>query len=163
MTDILRTAPIFILLAFGLACYFLVFGALFPARVEKTAEHIRQSPWRAFGIGLVNFLFFGTIVFLLLASSEGARKSPLGIALTLPALIITILMLILLSFGLTAVSAVLGERLFPESAAWKRNFFAAVVLGIGSSLPTIGWFLLFPYAALTGFGAVLLTYFQRNK
>lgn len=163
MSDILRASPLFVLLAFFFACYFLAFGALFTDRVDKTAQHIRQSPWRAFWIGLVNFLFFGAVVVLLFAVSEGVRKSPLGVALLLPALVIALILLILLSLGLTAMSAVLGERLFPESAGWKRNFFATVILAIGCSLPTIGWFLLLPYAALTGLGAVLLTYFQRNK
>jgi hypothetical protein len=163
MTDILRSIPVFLLLTFLLACYLLVFGALFTSRVEKASEHIRGSLWRAFWIGLVNFLFFGAIVLLLFALSEGVRKTFLGVVLLLPAATITIAIFAFLSLGLASISAVIGERLFPEAAAWKRSFFATLLLGAGCTIPVLGWFLLLPFAALTGFGAVLLTYYQRNK
>lgn len=163
MNNILTSIPIFLLLTLLLACYFLAFSALFPSRVDKSSEHIRQSPWRAFWIGLVNFLFFGAIVLLLFALSEGVRKTFFGVLLLIPAATITIAIFAFLSLGLTSISAVIGERLFPEAAAWKRNFFATLLLGVGCTIPLLGWFLLFPYAALTGFGAVLLTYYQRNK
>ena len=163
MNDILSSIPIFLLLTLLLACYLLVFGALFPARVDKSAEHLRAALWRSFWIGLVNFLFFGAIVLLLFALSEGVRKSILGVILLLPAATITIAIFAFLSLGLASLSAVLGERLFPEAAAWKRSFFATLLLGVGCTIPVLGWFLLFPFAALTGFGAVVLTYYQRNK
>lgn len=163
MSNILRAIPVFIVFAFFFACYFLAFGAFFSSRVEKTSEYIRQSHWRSFWIGLVNFLFFGAIVLLLFALSDGMRRSALGFVLLLPGLVITAILFILMSLGLTAMSAVLGERLFPQASAWKRNFFAAIILSIGCSLPIVGWLLLFPYAAWTGLGAVLLTYLQRNK
>jgi hypothetical protein len=163
MNNILSSIPIFLLLTLLLAFYLLVFGALFPSRVDKASEHLRGSLWRAFWIGLVNFLFFGAIVLLLFALSEGVRKSFLGVLLLLPAATITIAIFAFLSLGLASISAILGERLFPEAAAWKRSFFATLLLGVGCTVPLLGWFLLFPFAALTGFGAVLLTYYQRNK
>ena len=163
MNDILRSIPIFLLLTLLLACYLLVFGALFPSRVDKSAEHLRGSLWRAFWIGLVNFLFFGAIVLLLFALSDGVRRTFVGAVLLLPAATITIAIFAFLSLGLTSISAVLGERLFPEAAAWKRSFFATLLLGVGCTVPLLGWFLLFPFTALTGFGAVLLTYYQRNR
>ena len=163
MNDILTTIPIFLLLTLLLACYFLVFGALFPARVDKSAEHLRAALWRSFWIGLVNFLFFGAIVLLLFALSEGVRRTFFGAVLLIPAATIAIAIFAFLSLGLASLSAVLGERLFPEAAAWKRSFFATLLLGVGCTIPVLGWFLLFPFAALTGFGAVVLTYYQRNK
>lgn len=163
MNEILRSIPIFLILTLLLACYLLAFGALFPSRVDKASEHARNSSWRAFWIGLVNFLFFGAIVLLLFALSDGVRRTFFGAVLLIPAATITIAIFAFLSLGLASISAVIGERLFPEAAAWKRSFFAALLLGVGCSIPLLGWFLLFPFAALTGFGAVLLTYFQRNK
>ena len=163
MTDLLRSIPVFLLLALLLSCYLLVFSALFPSRVDKTSEHLRGSLWRAFWIGLVNFLFFGAIVLLLFALTEGARRTFIGGVLLVPAAAITIAIFAFLSLGLASLSAVLGERLFPEAATWKRSFFATLLLGVGCTIPVLGWFLLFPFASLTGFGAVLLTYFQRNK
>ena len=163
MNDILSSIPFFLLLTLLLACYFLVFAALFPPRVDKASEHLRGSLWRAFWIGLVNFLFFGAIVLLLFALTDGARRSALGVILLLPAATITIAIFAFLSLGLASMSALLGERLFPESAAWKRSFLATLLLGVGCAVPLLGWFLLFPFTALTGFGAVLLTYYQRNR
>lgn len=163
MNDILSSIPIFLLLTLLLACHLLVFGALFPARVDKSAEHVRAALWRSFWIGLVNFLFFGAIVLLLFALSDGVQKSVLRVVLLLPAATITIVIFAFLSLGLASISAVIGERLFPEAAAWKRSFFATLLLGVGCTVPLLGWFLLLPFAALTGFGTVLLTYYQRNK
>jgi hypothetical protein len=37
-----------------------------------------------------------------------------------------------------------------------------LLLGIGSAVPLAGWFLLFPYAGLSGIGAIILTFFQKN-
>jgi hypothetical protein len=163
MTDLLRSIPVFLLLTLLLSCYLLVFSALFPARVDKASEHLRGSLWRAFWIGLVNFIFFGAIVLLLFALSDGVRRTLLGGILLVPAVVIAGAIFAFISLGLASISAVIGERLFPESAAWKRTFFASLLLGTGCSIPILGWFLLFPFTALTGFGAVLLTYFQRNK
>ena len=69
MTDILRIFFIVILLPITLAAYFLVIGALFTSRVTKTQSIINQTSGRAFGLGLVNFFFFGEDI-------SGKRRSP---------------------------------------------------------------------------------------
>ena len=163
MTEILRVTLVAILLAIGFACYFLVVGALFIGRVSKTVNIVRQMPGRSFGIGFVNFLFFGTIAIILFAVSEGVGNEVVKFILLVPALVIAAVLVVLLSFGLSAMISILAERVFPGLSDWRKTFWGTVILAFGSAIPTVGWFLLFPYVALTGFGAVILGFFQRNS
>ncbi len=162
MTDILRIFFIVILLTITLAAYFLVIGALFANRVMKIQTIINQIPGRAFGLGLVNFLFFGVIAVVLLSVAENAGAFVKGI-LTIPALLVLAFLAVLLSLGLTSMVNVLGERLFPDMTLWKRNIWSAVILCFACALPFVGWFLLLPYVGFVGIGASILGFFQRNS
>ena len=165
MIDLIRIAFVIILLTLGFACYFLVLNALFPRRTAKTMNVVQQMPLRSFGIGLVNFLFFGTITVILFAVAEnfqeGGDKIPYAI-LMIPTLFFMGLLTTVLSFGIVAISNILGERLFPELPQWRKTFWGTVVLAFACAIPAVGWVLLFPLVAITGFGAVLLGFFQRE-
>ena len=162
MTDILRIFFIVILLTITLAAYFLVIGVLFTSRVTKTQSIINQTPGRAFGLGFVNFFFFGLIAFVMLSLAENAGSFVKGV-LTIPALLILAFLSVLLSLGLTGMVNVLGERLFPDMASAKRNIWSAVILCFACALPFVGWFLLLPYVGFVGIGASILGFFQRNS
>ena len=165
MNEIVRVTTIFALLILGFACYFLVLAAFFPRRVAKTVNAIQHMPGRSFGIGFVNFLFFGAIVVVLFAVAEGFQESGnnvLNLIVLIPALLLAGILLSVLFLGLTAVANILGERLFPELPQWRKSFWGTVVLGVACSIPAAGWMLLFPAAALTGFGAAILGSFQRD-
>jgi hypothetical protein len=162
MTDFLRVILFVIVLGIAFGCYFLVVGALFEKRIAKTINAAGLMPGRSFGIGLVNFLFFGSIVVVLFAFSEGVNNGAVKFILLLPALVLAAILVTLLSFGLTAMVQILSERVFPDLSAWKKTFWGTIILAFGSAIPAVGWFLLFPYAALTGFGAVILGFFQRD-
>jgi MFS family permease len=165
MTEILRVALIILLLTLGFACYFLVLGAFFPRRLTKTMTVVQQMPGRSFGIGLVNFLFFGTITILLFAVAENLQKSGNNFPYTIlmiPTLFLTGLLLGVLFIGLLAMITLLGEQLFPDLSQWRRTFWGTVIFAFACAVPALGWFLLFPAVALTGFGAFILGLFQRN-
>jgi hypothetical protein len=162
MTDILRLLLIILLLTAGLAAYFLVFGALFPHRVAKTQRVLNQTTGRAFLMGAVNFLFFGVIAIVLFSVAENAGGFLKGV-ITTPALVITGLLALMLTFGLSGVVNELGARLFPEREAWRQTVWGSVALTFACALPFVGWFLLLPYVSLTGFGAVILGFFQREN
>ena len=161
MTDILRLFFIIILLTIALTSYFLVLGALFTNRVAKTQRVLTAMPGRSFGVGLVNFLFFGVIALVLFSLSDKAG-SVIKVILTIPALLITAVLAIMLSFGLVDIVNLLGERIFPETASWKRTVFGSTILSFACALPFVGWFLLFPYVGFTGIGAFILGLFQRE-
>ena len=159
MTDILRLFFIIILLTIGLAAYFLVLDVLFANRVTKAQRVINQIPARAIGVGLVNFLFFGVMAIILLSVAENAN-GVIKVVLTLPALLITVLLAIALSFGLVGMANIVGERILPEHSSLKKTIWGTVLLSFACALPFVGWFLLLPYTGLIGFGAVILGFFQ---
>lgn len=162
MNDILRLFFIIILLTIGLAAYFLIIGVLFTNRVTRAQRIINQMPARAIGVGLVNFLFFGVIAMILFSIAENT-SGVIKVVLTMPALLIAGMMIVLLSFGLTGMVNVVGERILPEHSALKKSVWGSVLLTFACALPFVGWFLLLPYAAFLGFGAVILGFFQRDS
>jgi hypothetical protein len=162
MTDILRLFFIIILLTIALAAYFLVIGALFTNRAAKTQRVMTAIPGRSFGVGLVNFAFFGVIA-LVLFSGAGSAGGFIRFILTVPALLITAILAIMLSFGLAGMSNILGERIFPDQPAWKQIAWGTVILSFACALPIVGWFLLLPYAGFVGIGAFILGLFQREN
>lgn len=162
MTDILRLLLILLLLTASLSAYFLVIGALFPSRVTKSQRVLNQVTGRSLGVGFVNFLFFGVIAIVLLSIAENTSGLLRGI-LTIPALVITAVLTLLLSFGLTGVVNELGTRLFPDQAATKQILWGSFILTLACALPFVGWFLLLPYVAFLGVGATILGFFQKGE
>ena len=161
MSDIIRLFVALVLLTMGLAAYFLVLHALFPQRVTRTVSNIQSMPARSFGIGLVNFVFFFVVAAVLLSIAENAGPFIKGV-LTIPALIILAFLTIALSLGLSGISHLIGERIFPEFSGWKQRLWGTVCLSLACALPFVGWFLLLPYVGFVGFGAVILGFFQRE-
>jgi hypothetical protein len=162
MTDILRLLIIILLLTISLSAYFLVIGALFRSRVATSQRVLNHTTGRAFGVGLVNFLFFSVIAIALFSLAEHANGFVKGL-LTIPALIITGFLALLLTFGLSGVVNELGALLFPEQAAWKQTIWGSIILSFACALPFVGWFLLLPYLIFLGVGAVILGFFQKSE
>jgi hypothetical protein len=162
MNDIVRAFLWIVLLLAGLAGYFVVLEALFAKRVARTRALAASAPGRSFGIGAVNFVFFSVIAVILFSASDGA-SGVLRALLTFPALLIVAVLATALSFGLAAVAVLVGERALPEATALKRSIWGTVFLGLACALPLAGWFLLLPYAGLTGIGAFILGFFQRES
>ena len=114
MTDILRIFFIIILLTIALAAYFLVIGALFASRITKTQRVISQMPGRAFGVGFVNFMFFGVILIVLFTITDGNANrvsSVIRVILLIPTLTLAALLSAVLSFGLAGM----------VNYAWRKN------------------------------------------
>jgi hypothetical protein len=142
--------------------FFIVVGVLFPKRVAKTQGILDLMPGRAFAVGLVNFVFFlavGMVFFILADKTDGLLKA----ILTIPALAIFTVLAITLSFGLTGMVNLIGERIAPSQSSWRRAFWGTLLLGIGCTVPLVGWFLLLPYASCAGIGAFITSFFQPNK
>jgi hypothetical protein len=161
MPDILRISSITVLLTVGLAAYFLVVGALFPQRIEKIKSMVRSMPGRSFGIGLVNFVFFAALALALFSLAENARALTRGI-LTVPAILITAFLAVMLSFGFAALTNIIGGHFLPDAIPWKQTLWGSVCLSFACVLPFLGWFLLLPYTGFLGVGAFILGLFQRD-
>jgi len=162
MTDIFRFLTIIILLTISLTAYFLVMGALFPKRTAKTESIINQLPGRSFGLGMVNFLFFGVIVLGLMFLMDGRVPEFLRVVLFFPTMAIAGLLIALSAFGLAGMVKMFGVRIFPELHPLKQTIWGSVILCLACALPFAGWFLLLPCILFTGFGAVILGFFQRD-
>jgi hypothetical protein len=161
MNEIVRVTLWIVVLTAGLTGYFLAIGALFAKRVTQARALIAAAPGRSFGVGLVNVAFFSVIVVVMLGVVEGAAGG-LRAALSIPAVLIAAGLVVALSFGLTAMTGLIGERLLPQSGALQQSVWGTIVLSLGCTLPFAGWFLLLPYSGLTGAGAFLLSFFQRD-
>jgi hypothetical protein len=162
MNEIIGFVVFVLLLSVALVGFFLVAGALFPARVAKTQTAIQLMTGRSLLVGAVNFLFFGVIALVLFSVGNNVSGVLKGIVL-LPSLTLTGILLIGLSFGLTGMVQFIGERILPEQPAWKRILWSTLALCLGSAVPVAGWFLLLPYAGLTGFGGFILSFFSKPQ
>ncbi len=164
MSDILRLFFGLILLTATLTAYFLVVSAFFADRVARTQSVIHQMPGRSFGVGFVNFLFFGVILLVLLTLTDGNRVPDLlRVILFIPTFILFAFLAVFLSFGLAGMVHVLGDRLFPDQSALRKTVLSTIILSFACALPFVGWFLLLPYIAFSGFGAVILGLLQREN
>ena len=163
MTDLIR--PILLILGFDLAlvAFFVVLTALFPRRVAKTKAVAGLMPGRAFAVGLVNFLFFGAVTFILFTLAGQAGNDLLRVILTLPALFFLSALSVGVSFGLAGMVGLVGERLAASQTEIRRTVWGALALSLGSSLPFVGWFGLLPYAGLLGLGAFIVSFFWRER
>ena len=151
-----------VLLTISLLGFFLVLRALFSSRVAQTRSAIQAMSGRSLLVGAVNFLFFGVIA-LILANLGGRTEGVLKAILLLPALFLLGILIVGLSFGLAGMVLVVGERILPERTAWNQSLWGTVALSLACAVPLAGWFLLLPYAALTGLGAFILSFFTRPQ
>ncbi len=162
MKEILDVVIVFVVLTLLLVPFFIVMGVLFPKRVAKTRGILHLMPGRAFTVGLVNFVFFLAVgmVFLIVADKTGDLLKTI---LSIPALLIFSALAITVSFGLTGMTQLIGERLAPSQSEWRRSLWGTLLLGVGCAVPLVGWFLLLPYAACSGIGAFITSFFQPER
>lgn len=162
MNDYIGVFVAFFALTLVLVPFFIVVGVLFPKRTAKTQGILDLMPGRAFAVGLVNFVFFvavGMVLLIVAEQIDGLLKA----ILSFPALVIFTVLAITLSFGLTGVVNLIGERIAPTQSGWQRTLWGTLLLGIGCSVPLVGWFLLLPYAACAGIGAFITGFFQPGR
>ena len=158
MLEVIGLSLVVVLILIGLIAFFLVFKALFPARVESTRYHADQMTGRSFVIGLVNFVFFFAVALAFFALGNAVGVQFFHVI----ALFVLIFPVIGIVFGLAGIVELLGERLAPESTGLRRTGLAVLALSLACALPFVGWFGLFPYAGLLGMGAFIISLFQRR-
>jgi hypothetical protein len=139
--------------------FFLAVSVLFPNRVDLSQQAANEMPGRSFVLGLINTLFFAALIFGLIALADGTGAQ----FLYLPALLLLAIYIIGLTFGLTALVQLVGGRLQPDASFPRQRILGALVLILGCWTPFIGWFGLFIYLSLFGFGGFVLSYFRQPK
>jgi dolichol kinase len=66
-------------------------------------------------------------------------------------------------FGLASVIQLTGGRLAAQDTGFKRSLWGSLALILASYLSFVGWFILFPYTGLLGFGGLVLSFFNRTR
>jgi len=161
MEPLFRILTLFIIIPLCLFGFFVVMNTLFPEQISKTHNTLQQTLRRAFGIGLVNILFF-LPVSLILLSLGNTTSGLLSAIIMLPGLLLLGVLLGLASFGLTGIVNRIGEQAMPEQNLLKCTFWGTLLLSLGCGLPFVGWFLLLPYVLTIGVGAAILGFFQKS-
>ena len=140
-----------------LACVAL----LVPAAEQRAREILNTSLWRAFLLGLVNFLFFGALMFVFARIGQGGRGIVAAI-LFLIALLDGLGMTLLFLLGLSALTGLVGERMGEASSALGRHLRGSVLVVLAGLTPWLGWFVFSPIVLLTGFGAAIKAIVRRK-
>jgi hypothetical protein len=138
----------------GLAALAVLCVALAPRLIGRAQRNIEQMPRRSFAVGLLNALFFGLLAAALSSGDQGAG---------LLALLILTILLVLVGAGLSAVAALVGERLGLAAPPPLRALVGMIVLALAALTPVAGWVGVAGLASLTGYGAVIIALFQGRQ
>ncbi len=142
-----------VLIGFCLAAFFITLEALFGELVEGITRSAEEKPGRAFWVGLANTVFLIAIAVGLMSLSE---ISAWGIVPAVPGFCVAIFVAVGIVFGLTAMVRLIAGLVFTGAEGWKLQASGAGVVILACLVPYIGWFGLFPYLGLRGFGAFIL-------
>ncbi len=142
-----------------LIALFLLMGVFFSRKIEHIQQVAEQTIGRSFLLGLVNFLFFGAICLALISLTD---STGIGI-IAIPAVLIVLALSVGLLLGLSAITQLVGERLFPEYAPLKQKTWGAGLLILACLAPFVGWFGFLPFVALVGLGALIGSWFPRKS
>lgn len=151
MADVAVWTALFVGLMVVLPAVWLLFGALWPAAVQRAQERIPRKPYSTFFIGLGVALLVTTVVAVL----GNVNLAP-------PAMLLSALSMGLSLVGVSALARHVGSRLSsPGDAAWKPHLRGGIVLALSFLVPFLGWLLIFPVALVLGLGAATLAVFKR--
>jgi hypothetical protein len=157
MADVLTWFLIVSGLYLVLLCYWLAATALFPRAVGACCERYAQ-PLAPILLGVA--ILVPVLVLGLAAVKEVPNPGAGGILKVL--LLLLLLPALLGSAGLAQrVGAGLPSPL-DVSQPWRRVLRGGLVLAPTFLLPFLGWFVVLPFALVSGFGAVVLTAWRRR-
>lgn len=134
-----------------LICHWLAGFALFPRAVEAARDRYGQRPVVATLLGLLVTLV--AIVLLVIAQKVG---HPL---IKVSAVVVASLPLLIAFVGSAGLALRIGSGLaapIDATQPWRRVLRGGMVLAALFLLPFVGWFLVLPWALVSGLGAALL-------
>jgi hypothetical protein len=142
-----------VLIGFCLVAFFITLEALFGELVEGITRSAEEKPGRAFWVGLGNTVFLIAIAVGLMSLAE---ISVWGIVPAVLGFCVGIFVAVGIVFGLAGMVRLIARLVFPGKEGWKLQASGAGVVILACLVPYIGWFGLFPYLGLRGFGAFIL-------
>ncbi len=159
MADVFKIVFLVVGTLVVIVSYWLAATALFPTAVGRARELYEQ---RAVRITLLGTLV-GVPLFLLGATLTAAGQTPLVKILggTLASLV-----LLLALFGSAGLCQRIGTGLatpLDEFQPWRRVYRGGTVLALTFVLPVVGWFAIFFWTLISGFGAAVSVLSKRKR
>jgi len=159
---------ILFVLASGAALIALLYAIslLVPGPVEKARFLLDHSLGKSLLLGLVNILFAGAIMFLLLRGAQMIRDQSSGGTAILSGLLVILAFLIVLAValfalnGLVALASLFGMRMTKSKALIQKELWGSLLLVLASLTPYVGWFIFAPAMICLGVGATILSLAQ---
>lgn len=122
--------------------------------VENGRRRLTASPYRSLLLGLMTLL-------PALVCALALLKAPLGI-LKISSLLLLAVATGIVIIGLSAILAVISDRIFGEGFTLNRHASAATILLMSALFPLLGWFLILPITLLIAFGTGLRSLFKQS-
>lgn len=156
--EVILLLLLIIISAWSLIAIVIMLRALFPRGTQLSQQFLERSPWRAFFIGLVNYIFFAGIIAVI--SATGIEP------LNLIAVFILIAVVTLTTFGLSGLAQLLGQRIAglrdKVMSPFSETVWGITTLIMAALLPFIGWFFIAPVLLIVSFGAAVLGWRNRK-
>ncbi len=153
MADILFWFLVIVGVYVVLIAYWLGAAALFPAAVERCSQAYGRRPVAATFLGLA----VGIPALLIAVAVAKALPHPLVGVIATGAMMVPTLFALAGSAGLAArIGAGLPSPL-DTAQPWRRVLRGGVVLGLLFVMPVLGWFVLLPWAMISGLGVALMS------
>lgn len=130
---------------------FIVLQVLFKPWVEEAKQNARESAGRSLAIGFVNALLITALSLGFWALGENTG----GGVFSLVGLLLVSALVIAMVFGLTAMVALVAERVLPEAQGWRQVAGGGGLVVLACLTPYVGWFGLFPYLVFRGLGGLI--------
>jgi hypothetical protein len=152
MADILLWTLIILGVYIVLVAYWVGAYALFPALVERCRATYGARPVAATFVGLV-------ILLPVLVIGIGLAKALPHPVVRTPVIGVLLVLGLLCLIGSAGLALRIGAGLaspLDATQPWRRLLRGGMVLGLAFVLPFLGWFVLLPWALVSGLGALVL-------
>lgn len=151
MADVLKIVFLVVGTLIVIVSYWLAATALFPAAVTRARVAYERHPVRITLLGTI----VGVPLFLLGVALVAAGPSPLT---KIAGGTLASLLLLLALFGSAGLCQRIGNGMpapLDEFQPWRRVYRGGTVLALTFVLPIVGWFAIFFWTLISGFGAAL--------
>ena len=159
MADVLKIVFLIVGTLIVIVSYWLAATALFPQAVSQARTHYERHPVRITLLGTV----VGVPLFLLGVALVAAGPTPL---VKIVGGSFASLLLLLALFGSAGLCQRIGNGMpapLDEFQPWRRVYRGGTVLALTFVLPIVGWFAIFFWTLISGFGAALAVLWSARK
>ncbi len=159
MADVLKIVFLIVGTLIVIVSYWLAATALFPHAVSRARTHYEQHPVRITLLGTV----VGVPLFLVGVAMVAAGPTPTVKVLggTLASLLVLMAL-----FGSAGLCQRIGNGMpapLDEFQPWRRVYRGGTVLALTFVLPIVGWFAIFFWTLISGFGAALVVLWNSRR